>query len=49
MLYALLGTLGIDMNALVTKFVNGVKYTAKQHELFKSYGTTEVIFGTVSS
>ncbi|XP_014469238.1 PREDICTED: 39S ribosomal protein L1, mitochondrial [Dinoponera quadriceps] len=42
------GTLGTDMNMLVTKFVNGVKYTAKQHEMQKSYGTTDVIIGTLN-
>lgn len=44
-----IGTLGTDMNALITKFLDGVRYTAKQHELLKSYGTADVTFGTVSS
>ncbi|XP_011153153.1 39S ribosomal protein L1, mitochondrial isoform X2 [Harpegnathos saltator] len=43
-----LGTLGNDINALVMKFLNGVKYTVKPHDLLKSYGTTDVIFGTLN-
>ncbi|XP_029661895.1 uncharacterized protein LOC115234732 [Formica exsecta] len=40
-----LGTLSSDMNMLVTKFLTGIKYTAKPHDFLKSYGTIDVTFG----
>ncbi|KAL0104598.1 hypothetical protein PUN28_017386 [Cardiocondyla obscurior] len=42
-----LGTLNSDIKMVVNKFRNGIKYTAKPHDLLKSYGTTDVIFGTL--
>lgn len=33
---------------LVTKFLTGIKYTAKPHDILKSYGTINIAFGTVS-
>jgi len=41
------GTLHSDMQTLVTKFLTGVKYTAKPHETIKTYGTADITFGTV--
>ncbi|XP_011873695.1 PREDICTED: 39S ribosomal protein L1, mitochondrial [Vollenhovia emeryi] len=41
------GTLGADVKMLVTKFLNGIMYTAKPHELLKSYGTIDIAFGTL--
>lgn len=49
MIFVLSGTLGSDIKMLVTKFLNGIKYTAKPHDLLKSYGTIDVAFGTVTS
>lgn len=49
MIYTVSGTLGTDMKAIITKFLDGVRYAGKQHDLLKSYGTADVIFGTVSS
>jgi len=43
------GTLNSDMPTLVTKFLTGVKYTAKPHDAFKTYGTADITFGTVCS
>ncbi|CAL1680077.1 unnamed protein product [Lasius platythorax] len=42
-----LGTLNPDMNMLVTKFLTGIKYTAKPHDVLKSYGTVDITFGTL--
>lgn len=42
-----LGTLSSDMNMLVTKFLTGIKYTAKPHDVLKSYGTIDISFGTL--
>lgn len=42
-----LGTLSSDMKMLVTKFLTGIKYTAKPHDLLKTYGTIDVTFGTL--
>ncbi|KAL6434108.1 hypothetical protein ACFW04_005922 [Cataglyphis niger] len=42
-----LGTLSPNMNTLVSKFLTGIKYTAKPHDLLKSYGTIDVTFGTL--
>lgn len=47
MLFDLLGTLGTDIKMLVTKFLIGIKYSAKPHDMLKSYGTIDVAFGTV--
>ncbi|XP_071565001.1 large ribosomal subunit protein uL1 [Temnothorax nylanderi] len=41
------GTLGADIKMLVTKFLNGIRYTAKPHEMLKSYGTIDIAFGTI--
>jgi len=41
------GTLHSDMQTLVMKFLTGVNYTAKSYDVCKTYGTTEVTFGTV--
>ncbi|XP_011167787.2 39S ribosomal protein L1, mitochondrial [Solenopsis invicta] len=41
------GTLSTDIKMLVTKFLTGIKYTAKPHDILKSYGTVEIPFGTL--
>ncbi|XP_012339683.1 uncharacterized protein LOC100871180 isoform X1 [Apis florea] len=40
-----IGNLGTDMNKLVTKFKNGIGYTAIPHKTFKEYGEINVAFG----
>lgn len=40
-----IGTLGTDMKKLVTKFKNGIGYTAIPHKTFKEYGEINVTFG----
>lgn len=47
MTFVLLGTLGADIEMLVRKFLTGMKYMAKPHDVLKSYGTIDVAFGTV--
>lgn len=44
----ILGSLGTDMNKLVTKFKNGIGYTAIPHKIFKEYGQINVAFGLVN-
>lgn len=44
----ILGSLGTDMNKLVTKFKNGIGYTAIPHKIFKEYGQINVTFGLVN-
>ncbi|XP_011640079.1 39S ribosomal protein L1, mitochondrial [Pogonomyrmex barbatus] len=41
------GTLDTDIKKLVTKFLNGIKYTANPHVVLKSYGTVDITFGTL--
>ncbi|XP_020289042.1 39S ribosomal protein L1, mitochondrial [Pseudomyrmex gracilis] len=41
------GTLSTDVKAAVSKFLSGIKYTAKPHEYLKTYGTIDVAFGTI--
>lgn len=48
MLFVLLGTLNTDIKMLVTKFLIGIRYSAKPHDILKSYGTIDVAFGTVN-
>ncbi|XP_012541479.1 39S ribosomal protein L1, mitochondrial [Monomorium pharaonis] len=44
---AKLGTLSTDLKMLVNKFLTGIKYTAKPHDVFNYYGTVEIPFGTL--
>ncbi|XP_012228916.1 large ribosomal subunit protein uL1 [Linepithema humile] len=43
-----MGTLNPDIKMLVTKFVTGIKYTAKPHDVVKFYGTIDIEFGTLN-
>lgn len=42
------GTLSPDIKMLVTKFITGIKYTAKPHDILKYYGTINIEFGTLN-
>lgn len=43
-----LGTLDIDLEGLVKKFMDGVQYTAKKDEYEKDFGLIQTVIGTVS-
>lgn len=42
------GTLSEDLTSLVTKFLNGISYTAHRDEYEKDFGSIETVIGTVS-
>jgi hypothetical protein len=47
-MFLLLGTLGTDIPGMVSKFCNGVEYTAKANENIKDFGWIFTPFGKVS-